>query len=142
MRAPSAAASAGVDVGIVEQHLEVERAQQLEHAPADVRRADDADHLAVVAETGRLERPEAELAQLAVAALQAEDALVGEQDGGERVLGDRHGVGRRRRAHLQAALPARLGDVQLHRAGGVHDGAQARRRVEDVRRRSAGSPSR
>lgn len=130
-----------VDVRVVQQDLDVEGAQQVDDPAADARGADDADGAAVVAPGGGLLQPGVVGAQFAVPLGRAQDPLPGEEDRGERVLGDRQRVGRGGRGDAQAALPAGVGDVVLDGAGRVDDGAQPGRAVEDLGGERGRSPA-
>lgn len=116
-----------VGVRGVQQHLEVARAQQLDDPAADERGRHDAHGAAVVADADRGAQP------VAVGAAGAELVgpfpylLPGGHDHAERVLGDRHVVGGRGGAHLDAPLPAGLGDMAPNAARRVHDGPQTER---------------
>ncbi len=121
----------GVHVRVVQQDAQVERPQQLDHPSADPGRADDADRTAVVARPAQLLVPVVGGAGLPVAVRGAEDPLSGEEDRGQRVLGDGQGVGRSRRRDRDAPLPTGFRDVVLDAARGVHDRAQLRRGCQD-----------
>ena len=129
----------GCQERVVQQHVEIERAQQLDHPPADARGADDADHLAEIADRRARQRRHRRGRPLApIDRLEAEDPLVGEQDGGEGELGDGQRIGRRGVGHLDAAREHLRPDQRLDRAGGMGDQPEPRRRGT-ARARSGGA---
>ncbi len=122
-----------VHVRVVEQQVEVVGAQQFEHAAPDPGGADDADGAPVVARVGVAALPVVRgAAAAAVVLADPQELLVGEQDGGDGVLGDGQGVGPGGGGDPQAALPAGVGDVVLDGPRRVDDGAKLRGGGEDV----------
>jgi hypothetical protein len=121
-----------IRVGVVDQHLGVEPAQQAEHPPADAGQADHADRDPL----GAHPRQAAEVALGAVepvAVGHGEGSLGAEDDRGEGELRDGHrvGVGRAGDPHP----PPQHGGVEkgLHGPCGVRDEAQAGSLVEQAR---------
>src|SRR5262249_44662027 len=97
------------------------------------------DGAPVVADVEVLALPVEGRTALAVVRADPQHLLVGEQDGGDGVLGDRKCVGPGGGRDLDATLPAGVGDVVLDRSGGVNDGTQPGRGSEHrlVHRRAA-----
>ncbi len=104
-------------VGIGHTDLEVVGRQQVDDQPADHRRTDETDPFAEVADPARIERHRDP--GVTFAGGEEERPLVGEQDGGHRVLGHRHSVGRRRGGDHDAAVPHGVGHLPLDGARGI-----------------------
>ncbi len=120
-----------VHVRVVEEDRQVEGAQEFDDAAADAGGADDAHGAAVVAGAVQFAEPVVGGAQRAIAVRGVQDALVGEEDRGERVFGDGLRVGGGRRGDGDAAAPTGVRDMGFDRPAGVDDGAQAGGPVED-----------
>lgn len=131
----------GIGVGVVNEHLEVEGAQQLQHAPADEGCPDDADGATVVADGGVAAQQVDGCPGGTVGVRGFQHSLVGEQDRGQRVLGHRHRVGGGGAGDEQATFPAGLGDMVFDAPGGMDDGPQPRHPFQRVRVEDGTAPT-
>ena len=113
--------------------------QQLDDRPPDVRRPDEADALPPVAD--RVAAGQVGNGDAAQPLALGERRLVGPQDGRHRVLGHRHGVGRRPRGHEQAAGEGRRGDGVAHGSRRVRQHPQPGRPGEERVVEHARTPS-
>ena len=123
---------------VVHGDLKCVRSEQLDHVPADERRADEPDAFAEVADTGGVERDGR--GRIAQPLPEQERTLVRQQDHGDRVLRDGDRVGRGRRGHGDAAVPDRVGDLPLDRSRRVREEGEMRGAVQRVGRQSRTAP--
>ena len=115
-----------VEVGVGNDDVEVEWAQQRDDAAADPRGAHDADGASVVTDVGELAAQVRRHPLLTIPARDHVCRLAGEQNHRQCELGHRQRVGLSRGGDNDSALPARRRDVVFDRARRVDHGTHTR----------------
>lgn len=110
----------GIKRRVGEQQSIVKGFQELDHAPANARSADDADSAAVVSDRFALHQmcPVA-ISVGDVEVAETENTLAGEDDRRQREFGHRHGVGLGRMADRDTGFEDGVVDDALYRARGM-----------------------